>query len=149
MDPTRLNILKHMMPPQVIQYIQSKGDTLTIQYLLRVHFPWMSLSLATDDTKEAYIYLYKQAYLATLNKADPQYQQVYDSYLEPILLDKIGINFWLNDQIDYSSLYKYIKKDPSLVQNVMKGNFNALITTKAIQLNADYDDLDDIGSRGG
>jgi hypothetical protein len=137
------NVLKYSMPPQIIQYLKSKGNSNSddlMRYLLHIHFPWMPLSLHDDN--HSYIFLYQQGYLATIGKADSLYQSIYDSYIEPILMNKIGNYFWLKQQGDYLSLYKYIKERPHLVQDVMNNNFNADITLQAIEYNASMSDDD-------
>lgn len=145
----RLNILKYMLPPQVIRYLESLIDVqeanTVAKYLLRVHFPWMPLSVIQDrefphDVDNPYLYLYKQAYLSTLNQGDTLFQRIYDSYIEPILMDNIGENFWMNQQGDYIPLYNYIRKNPSLVQRVIRGDLS-LAELKAIQLNSDTSEI--------
>ena len=145
MSYIRRSILKYAMPPQAIQYMQNIDDLQEANdmavYLLRVHFPWMPLSSPNRAYSDRnYIMLYKQAYLATMNNASPSYQTIYDTYIEPILMDKIGQYFWLNQRVDYLTLYQYIKRRPYLIHEMMEGNFNADITLEAVQLNADIDD---------
>lgn len=140
------------MPPQAIQYMNNMGkdtDNIAI-YLLQTHFPWMPLTSPSvvgtckygECNQNHYITLYKQAYLATMNNADPVYQKIYDSHIQPILMDLIGQYFWQNQKIDYLNLYNYIKRRPNLVQDMIHGNFNVDITLEAIQLNSDYDDME-------
>ena len=149
MISVKLNILKYMLPPQVIRYLELRENAPEIvhiaRYLLRIHFPWMPLSVVEDKgfpqgIANPYIYLYKQAYLSTLNEGDPLFQSVYNFYIEPILMNTIGDNFWMNQQKDYVSLYNYIRKNPSLVQDAIREDLS-LAEYKAIELNSDTVDL--------
>lgn len=125
-----MDILKYKYPPQIINYLLSgRGTSQDASYLVSIHFPWIKRSQYTDPIRT-----YQQAYLATLNMADQDIQEIYDQYVSSLLLSRIGDNFYFPDRNDYDRLISYIKTNPDVVQDIIRGNISADIATKAVQL---------------
>lgn len=139
MNDHLVSILKYANPEKVLSYMKEKRIGRDWEeYLLRIHFPWMTIPLGL----ESYVSLYYQAYLATYGRANPQYQNIYNSYIEPILMDKIGQYFWQNQKSDYLQLYTHARRNPLLVRNLLEGNISPSLAIEGIQLNADIDDTE-------
>lgn len=120
------DIVKYMSSSDILQSIDDKD---IYEYLIPIHYPWL-MNEHTDP-----IILYRQGYLSTLNMADPYYQKIYDSYIEPILMNKIQILLWQRRVSDYDTLYRYVRKDPKLVRDILTDNITIDILLRSMELN--------------
>lgn len=116
-----LSITKYMTSEQILKLInQDKINTDCIVYLLYIHYPWISENIDNEDP----YYLYEQAYLATMNKANSPVQKIYNDYLRSIIGSRLGDLITISDPERYERLYSWIRARPSEIENILIGNID-------------------------
>lgn len=137
----RVNIYKYMKPTSVLEHLRKLKDQEKImsiaKYLLSIHFPWMSQKIESEVYRVYsidYLFLYEQAYLATVGKAQVKYQEIYEKYVEPLLMNLIGENLYLSDQGDMIKIYKYIRSRPDRTKYVLQKGIYSDIVLEAVAL---------------
>lgn len=125
------SIVKYLDPIRAMQLIECKPEIAS--YLVRVHFPWLSGMLGSGiDAAE----LYHQGYLSMMGRAGQKYQEIYDAFIQPVIIGKLRQVAHLKSASDYMALYSQIIYDPIATRRILEGDSDVKLFADSILRNS-------------